>query len=76
MKKLIIIGLTVILIISLSINVMGAYQRIMVKQEITNHYQIIVDKETGVNYLEYHGYGGAYGITVMYNSKGSILIDK
>lgn len=37
-------------------------------------YSYLVDKNTGVVYLEYHGYY-KYGITVMFNADGTIMTE-
>lgn len=44
------------------------------RHTLDDRYSILVDKETGVCYLEYDhcaGYDGYYGITVMLNADGT-----
>ena len=44
------------------------------RHTLDDYYSILVDKETGVCYLEYKntfGYDGYYGITVMLNADGT-----
>lgn len=44
------------------------------RHRLDDYYSILVEKETGVCYLEYkegRGYQGFYGITVMLNSDGT-----
>lgn len=44
------------------------------RHNIDNYYSVLVDKKTGVCYLEYAG--GSYGITVMLNADGTPKIWK
>lgn len=44
------------------------------RHRLDNYYSILVEKESGICYLEFeylHGYQGYYGITVMLNPDGT-----
>lgn len=41
------------------------------RHTLDDSYSILVDKQTGVCYLEYSGVAGQYGITVMWNADGT-----
>lgn len=84
MKKLWIILLVIVLVVSIGLNVVAITNRFVVKQvdkyEGVNNWNdsklyVIKDKTTGVCYLIFEGYRKG-GITVMYDSDGKILVEK
>lgn len=84
MKKLWIILLVIVLIISIGCNVVAITNRFVIKQidkyegiSDWNYSRLYVakDKTTGVCYLIFEGYRKG-GITVMYDSDGKILVEK
>ena len=40
-----------------------------------NDYDILIDKETGVNYIAYYGYD-TYGLTPRLNADGTLYVNK
>jgi hypothetical protein len=79
MKKIIIGLLVLILLVSVSFNVVAGYNRFISIKTERDLTKIIIDQKTGVNYLlVYRNYGinSPIAITVMYDSNGKILVEK
>lgn len=82
MKKTLIVILVIVLLASISLNVLAGYQRFLIIPQQKwkdsfddNHLTVVKDKQTGVYYLLYRGYQKA-GISVMYDSSGNVLRSK